>query len=90
MQAVELVHRDQIDVALHVVDAEEVPRDVEERPAPPEARLVADVRDGHEDVERPRTAVFNRPRQQLPQRLHAVEHARGCGRGDPEPALGDR
>ena len=82
VQAVELVHRDQIDVTLHFVDAEEVPRDVKKGAAPPEARLIADLRGRHEDVEGTRASILDRPGQQLPQRLHAVEHTRGRGRDD--------
>ena len=46
VQAVHLVEREQVDVALHVVDGEEVARDVEHRAAPREAGPIDDVPSG--------------------------------------------
>ena len=43
VQHVELVEREQVDVLLHLVDGEEVARDVEHRAAPGEARMIGDA-----------------------------------------------
>ena len=43
MEDVDLVQRDELDVAQHVVDGEEVAGDVEHRPAVREARPIGDL-----------------------------------------------
>jgi hypothetical protein len=78
VQHVHLVHGEQVDVALDLPEAEEVPRHVEHGPAPGEPGLVGDVDAG--DGPRPVLdgARLHARRQQLPQGLHGVEEP---GRG---------
>ena len=80
MQAVHFVQRDEIDVAFHLFDREEVARDVEHGAAPDEAGAVDDPSARYTERTRlvePRRRVLDERRQQLPERLHAVEHAGG-------------
>ena len=77
VKAVDLVERQQVDVALHLGRAEEVPGDVEHRAPPAEARRIGDASGGNGHRERPHAAQLDGPRQQLAQRLEAVEDARG-------------
>ncbi len=75
VQRIDLVHHDLVDVALHLLRREEVPRHVEHGAAAREARVVHDPPRRH----RPRTvhdrAALDPRRQQLAQRLHAGEQA---------------
>ena len=89
MEGVQLVQRDQIDVLLDELLRHEVPADVEVRAAPGEARPVDDPHRRN----RPRDAVDLRlakdlRRQQLPDRLKSVEHARSLLGPDGNAARG--
>ena len=75
VQAVHLVHRREVYVPLHVGYGKEVPRHIEEDAAPLVPRPVGDAAGRHRDGKRPRAAQLDGPRQQLPQRLRAVEDA---------------
>ncbi len=90
MQPVQLVERDQIDVVLHVVDAEEVPGHVEHGAAPDKSRPVDNVGERHAHGPRPRRMILDGPRQQLAQRLHAIEETRRVVGGNSDPICGDR
>ena len=93
VQAIDLVHRDQVDVPLHVVRTEEVARHVEHRAAPREPRTIDDPSRGHGDraaLARRRRGMLDDDRQELPQRLHAVEEPGGAVRSDVDAFGGDR
>ena len=76
MEPVHLLKRDEIDVALHVVDGEEMARDIEHRPPPGEARMILHVQGGHHDRTRTRRIVLQKRGQDLSQRLHPIEQSR--------------
>ncbi len=81
VERVQLVQREEVDVLLHELLRHEVPRHVEVRPAPPEARRVLDPHGGQRPVGagHVRRAEDGR-RQQLADRLHGVERAgEACG-----------
>ena len=78
MEDVDLVQRDQVDVAEHVVDGEEVAGDVEHRPAVVEARPVADLG----PADRPRPGL-HRP---SPRRWRGASGAASSALGRGRPA----
>ena len=85
MQAIQLVQRHQIDVPLHLVDREEVARDIEHRAAPGEPRTIDDARRRSGDWPRrvrPDAAELDERREQLTERLDAVEQTGGVAGGD--------
>ena len=80
VQPVQLVQRQQVDVALDVGDAEEVARDVEHRAAPREARPVADRPRSDRARAGADATALDLGRQQLAERLDAPEEAGGAVR----------
>ena len=84
MEGVELVLRHQVDEVLDLLLVEEMARHVQQQPAPAKPRLVLDPHGGH----RPRHRLLDLRwaedlrRQELQQRLRAVEHPRPASAGD--------
>ena len=89
MQLVDLVQRELVDVALDLLDGEEVPRDVEHRAAVGVARRVGDGAAG--DLPRPRLLLtgLDLGGQELTERLGAVEEPRPGGGGYDDGPRGD-
>ena len=90
VERVELIEREEVDVLLHLVDGEEVPRHIKHRASPSEARLIDDPAGG----DRPTTyhtmlalLGLDRGGEQLPQRLHATEQP-GTRSGDQAHGVG--
>ena len=79
VEDVDLVQRDQVDVAEHVIDAEEVTGDIEHRPAVLEARPVVDLGSG----DCPRAGAHGPSPRRRPGASGAASSALGTGR----PAL---
>ena len=73
VEAVHLVERQQVDVALHIVGREEVARHVEHRPAPAEARPVHDLSREQKQRMWVGRRVLDFGREQVPERLDTVE-----------------
>ena len=87
LQAVELVHGHHVDIFLHKLLVEEIARHVEHHAAPWPVGGIADAHAGS----RPRHAatahaVVHLGREELQERLHAVESPRGVGRLDAHAA----
>jgi hypothetical protein len=72
VERVQLVPRQQVDVALHELDGHEMPGDIEVHPAILEARRIVDLDAAH----------WRARLDQLPQRLQSVEESRRVCRGD--------
>ena len=89
VEAVHLVQREEVDVLLDELLGLEVTRDVEVRASPAKARHVLDRHHRHLLTLYPldRCVAKDRRRQELTQRLHAVEHA-GRRRGARDNAIG--
>jgi len=80
VQDVQLVERDQVDVALDLVDAEEVPGDVEGGAAPGEPRTVHDPHGRDPPGAALDGRVLDLRRQELAQGLDPAEQALGAAR----------
>ena len=90
VQSIQLVQREQIDVPLHGLDAEEMARDIEHRAAPREARHVRDASARHSETTADRGAMLDRPREKLPDRLHPIEQPVRLGGGERDAVPRDR
>ena len=95
MEAIDLVAREHVDVALHEVRAEEVPSDVEVHAAVGETGSVVDPYGPNLERRRsqpgtaPPPGTVSQPRgQELRQRLQAVKEARVITRGNRDARLG--
>ena len=88
MQPVELVERHQVDQPLDLVDAVEVPGDVEHRAAPGEARAVVDRPEPDPPWPGLPHVRLDSGGQQLPDRLHAPEQPRRTRRRERDGVTG--
>ena len=77
VQRVQFVQRHRVDVALHVIDGEEMACHVEHRATPRITRAIDDLDAGNDQTSPGRRAVLHVNREQLSQRLHSAEQSRG-------------